>query len=241
MTRTLGVICARGGSKGFPGKNIAYVGGVSILQRSQVQANNSKLLSRWVVSTDNLDYYRYVWENHFLLRPPELATDDARIEGALQHALKYCEEEEGEEYDYICMLLNTHPLRMANDIDRCIEFLADHKDGTAIRSGYWIEHPYELVVRTGNEESMGVISNFSDAYQRQGVNRSVFLGNGAVVVTTRKCLVDEDTLYGSKCFLAGMPMWRSLDVDSPEDLKACEIILRGIESCESVSAEAAVA
>ncbi|MHA2265096.1 MAG: hypothetical protein ACXAEN_22105, partial [Candidatus Thorarchaeota archaeon] len=152
-------------------------------------------------------------------RPAHLAQDDSRIEGALQHALKFCEDEEEERYDYICMLLNTHPLRTSEDIDGCIHAVQLDPEATAIKTGYWIEHPYELSVKVGCGV-MGVL--YSGYYQRQGIDRNVFLGNGAVVVTARKCLMEDNSIWGTKCKLYSMPVWRSIDIDSEEDLEYAE-------------------
>ena len=243
MARTLGVICARGGSKGFPGKNLAMLDGDPLITHSMNQARGSELLDRWVVSTDSDQIGVFVieagWPASLIWRPDELATDDARIEGALQHALKYCEEEEEVQYDYICMLLNTHPLRTSRDINSAIYAMTSaEKHIDSIVSGYWIDHPYEL--RT---LAMLPLNNHYDpsrAYRRQDAD-ALFLGNGAVVVMTRKCLMEKDSIWGDVARHSDMPAWRSQDVDSPEDLKACEIILRGMRECSVSSVEASVA
>ncbi len=232
MARTLGVICARGGSKGLPGKNLMEVDGKSMLQRSIEQARGSKLLTRWVVSTDN-EAIAEVAKVHDkdcvpFMRPREYAQDDTRIEYALTHALEFCEDEEGEEYDFICMLLNTMPLRESVDIDVCIGMMEDIAD--SVVSGYWIEHPYELRF-SPRQLSHGEYCSWDDNRAIRGFNRqmvaSVFLGNGAVVVTRRSCLAEKRTIWGEPSLLYPMPMWRSIDVDDADDLRAVECILRG--------------
>jgi len=234
MARTLGVICARGGSKEFPEKNLATLYGLPLVCHSIKQARGSTLLSRWLVSTDNEKIRdkanRYHCRSAPFLRPPELAKDDSRIEGALQHALEYCEKEEGVRYDHICMLLNSHPLRTSEDIDGCIELTKVGPVAIAVYdsvvSGYWIHHPYELRPVGSRRVSLEKNRFYRNFYQRQDSPR-LFLGNGAVVVMRRDCLVDKDSIWGERSYLYPMPMWRSQDVDSPADLEACKILLGG--------------
>ncbi len=227
MNRTLGVICARGGSKGLPGKNLMQVNGKSMIQHSIEQARGSKLLTRWVVSTDNAAIQE-VANTHQkdcapFLRPAELAESDSRIEGALQHALGYCEMAEGDEvYDYICMLLNTMPLRTRLDIDGVIAGHEIEGSFDSVITGYWIDHPYEL--RTSN---MKRLLEYSGQYQRNG--NSAFLGNGAVVSMTRECLMEKDSIWGENSLSYVMPAFRSIDIDTQDDLRAVESILRGMQ------------
>ena len=58
------------------------------------------------------------------MRPAELARDETPTMPVLQHAVRKLEEA-GEQYDAICILQPTHPFRSADDIDRCVELLAN--------------------------------------------------------------------------------------------------------------------
>lgn len=239
MPRTLGVICARGGSKGLPGKNLMQVNGKSMIQHSIEQARGSKLLTRWVVSTDNVAIQEvanaYQKDCAPFLRPAELAEDDSRIEGALQHALEWCERED-ESYDYICMLLNTMPLRTSEDIDGCVEMMGFVKiNGRLIAvprdsviSGYMIDHPYEIRPVNFDGRAFEATRLYRTSYTRQD-SPEVFLGNGCVVVMTRECLVEKNSIWGDKSRLYPMPAFRSIDIDTPDDLQAVESILRGMQ------------
>ncbi len=232
MARTLGVICARGGSKGLPGKNLMQVNGKSMIQHSIEQARGSTLLTRWVVSTDSVAIQEVANAHQKdcapFLRPAELAEDDSRIEGALQHALKSCENEDRVYYDSVCMLLNTMPLRASDDIDRCVALMP--LDGTvdSVISGYWIVHHYEL--RTVNFDGYFYGDKqrlYCTEYQREKEPK-VFLGNGAVVVTERNCLM-RGSIWGNRSLPYAMPVFRSIDIDTKDDLHAVECILRGMQ------------
>ena len=49
----LGIIPARGGSKGLPGKNLMALGGRSLIRRALDSAADSALLTDYVVTTDS--------------------------------------------------------------------------------------------------------------------------------------------------------------------------------------------
>ncbi len=121
----LGVIPARGGSKGVPRKNIRPVAGKSLLAWTVEAAAASARLSRFVVSTEDQEIAK-VAEAHgasVLERPVELATDEASTLSVLQHALAHLPA------DIVVGLNPTSPIRREGLIDRCIErFLAADAD-----------------------------------------------------------------------------------------------------------------
>lgn len=237
MARVLGVICARGWSAGLPGKNAAQVAGHSMLWHSIQQARGSLTLSRFVVSTDSeklRDEANGILQDCApFIRPAELATSDAKIERALQHALGYCETQEGEGYDYICMLLNSHPLRVSADIDGSVVTLDNAPEEysfDSVLSGYWIEHPYELRPMSKSpigDIAFGKLRLYNQYYRRQQDMSKVFLGNGAVVVMTWECLMKKDSIWGDKSLVYPMPMYRSVDIDTEDQLRFAELMLGG--------------
>lgn len=227
MARTLGVICARGGSKGFPRKNLATICDRPMLYHSIKAAEDSELLTRWVVSTDDEEIAEVARgmspDSVPFMRPASLATDEARIEGALSYTLERVEAEENAIYDYVVMLLNTHPLRTSRDIDGCIRVAMQDRSVDSVLSGYFIQHPYEL--RTVD----GVLPQYKGKYRRQDCKRGLFLGNGAVVVTKRDCLRQTQSIWGDTSLWYGVPIWRSIDVDSKEQIPVVEYLLRGMK------------
>ncbi len=112
----LGVIPARGGSKRFPGKNVAPFRGVPLLVWSIWTAGRSEFIDILVCSTDDDEIYDLAfWYCTAVRRPPELATDTATSEDVLRHALSFYPA------DIVVLLQPTSPLRTTEDIDTCIE------------------------------------------------------------------------------------------------------------------------
>lgn len=125
MSTFLGIIPARGGSKRFPGKNIATLCGKPLIAWTIEAAKQSKLDS-FIVSTDSRDIadvaHRYgAWVP--FLRPAELATDKAKTVDVLRHAVRYAVEECGIKPDYIVTLQPTTPTRTERDINVVVDFL----------------------------------------------------------------------------------------------------------------------
>ena len=133
----LGVIPARGGSKGILRKNIMNLLGKPLVNWSIEAAQKSKLIDRFVVSTDDMEIAE-ISRNcgaEVLMRPHKYATDSASTVSVLQHAISEIEAET------IVLLQPTSPIRVNNIIDTAIEnFLKSNADTLA--TGY-ISHHYE--------------------------------------------------------------------------------------------------
>lgn len=113
----LGVIPARGGSKGIPKKNIKPIAGTPLIAWTIEQAKKSELLNTFFVSTDSNEIadIAKLYGSRVLSRPPELATDDSLIINTLQHILLYYPAKN------IVLLQPTSPIRSPNLIDNCIK------------------------------------------------------------------------------------------------------------------------
>lgn len=134
--RTLALIPARGGSKGLPKKNIMPIAGKPLIAWTIEQATESKHVDRVVVSTDNAEIAevaRNCGADVPFMRPPELATDEAKTVDVALHALAKLKEDE-DRYDVLALLEPTFPTRDAKDIDICLEILNGNPRALAIVS-----------------------------------------------------------------------------------------------------------
>ena len=117
----LGVIPARGGSKGVPQKNVRQVCGKPLIAWTIEAAQQSVLLDRWVVSTEDPEIARISrrYGAEILNRPPQLATDTTPTLHVLKHALNHVSA------DIVVLLQPTSPIRSSGLIDRCIRQFQD--------------------------------------------------------------------------------------------------------------------
>ena len=138
----LGLIPARGGSKGVPGKNLRTVGGKPLIAWTVSAAHRAKTLDRVILSTDDAEIAEvaraYDCDVPFM-RPAELATDDAAMLDVVRHAIRSLEET----YDYVVLLQPTSPLRTAGDIDAAVELCHGDQAATCVsvcepeKSPFW--------------------------------------------------------------------------------------------------------
>jgi len=121
--RFLGVIPARGGSKGIPRKNIKEIAGKPLIAWTIEAAKASKKLDRFVVSTEDSEIASISkkYGAEVIDRPIELATDEATTLSVLQHVLSKIDA------DAVVILQPTSPVRDRGIIDKCIERFKDAK------------------------------------------------------------------------------------------------------------------
>ena len=143
--KILGVIPARGGSKGIPNKNIKDLSGKPLIYYTITEAQQSTLLSDTIVSTDSMlikEVAETFGANVPFLRPNELSHDTALAIPTIQHAVRTYEGIVGFDYDYVVMLQPTAPLREASDIDNSLKILIDsQKDSIISITDVYNYHP----------------------------------------------------------------------------------------------------
>lgn len=127
--KVLITICARGGSKGIPGKNIKLLNGKPLIGYSidvakQFQAKFPQ--TDIVLSTDSYEIIQ-VAESCGLKseykRPDYLANDTVGKIDAIKDVLVYSEEKCGSKYDYVLDLDVTSPLRNMTDLETAFNLL----------------------------------------------------------------------------------------------------------------------
>ncbi|MBU5355391.1 acylneuraminate cytidylyltransferase family protein [Paenibacillus barcinonensis] len=222
----LGVIPARGGSKGLPGKNIRLLDGKPLIEYSIEAALKSGCVTRVVVSTDDesiAHVARLAGAEVPFLRPAELATDEAKSIDVLRHAVQHYEEK-GHHHEHVLLLQPTSPLRTATDIREAMkQFL--QSDADSLQSiAPARTHPYLLRQRTG----IGQLTPYLEAefhLRRQDLEK-VYELNGALYLMKRNLLMEQGKIVGASNQGYIMPAERSIDIDTLWDFQLAEWILR---------------
>ena len=122
--RVVALICARGGSKGLPGKNIRPLAGKPLIAWAIEQARAVKRIGRVIVSTDSEEIAavaRQAGAEVPFLRPAELAQDKSPEWLVWRHALDYLKVNEGSYPDALIVVPATAPLRAVADLERCLD------------------------------------------------------------------------------------------------------------------------
>ena len=231
MASVLGVITARGGSKGLPNKNILPLDGKPLIAHTIEAALNSQLMDRVVVSTDHLDIAetarKYGAEVPFI-RPSELAQDDTLAFPVLIHAFQWLKEHEGYRPNYVMLLQPTSPLRTSGDIDNAIQLALD-KDADGVVGMCGIKHhPYwtKSVSEDGRIVDFMTLDKPSEvAYSRRQDLPTVYVVNGAIYLSKPQVLLELQSFFTAETYAYIMPPERSIDIDAIWDLKFAELVL----------------
>ncbi len=158
------LICARGGSKGLPGKNIRSLDGVPLIGWSINAAKALDNISRIIVSTDSAEIVQVAKEHGAevpFMRPDYLAQDNSPEWLVWRHAINYLEENDREAIDALIVLPVTAPLRSVGDINACIDLFESEDVDSVITVSEASRSPY-----------FNMIHNNKDGYS---VNIPIFL------------------------------------------------------------------
>ncbi len=219
--RVLGVIPARGGSKGIPQKNLALLGGKPLLWYTARAAREARRLTDLVVSTEDRAIATVARELSLRVidRPAALATDATPTAPVLQHALEVL----GGSYDYVFTLQVTTPFRTAGDIDAAIELA----DTTRAESVIGVVRVYDThPARIKRIENQRLADYFpEEEHQRRQDLPPAYLRNGAVYLT-RVDVLERGLIRGRDQVPYEMPPERSINIDEPLDLLTAEAMLK---------------
>jgi len=222
----LAIIPARCGSKGLPGKNILPLIGKPLIAWSINASLKSKFVTSTIVSSDCDEILNVAKEFGAtpLKRPKELAQDSSPSEPLISHAIEHFERE-GEFFDYLILLQPTSPLRDASDIDSAIKkLLANNAD--ALISVYEPSHsPFKAFTTNSEGYLQGIVDNETPFMRRQDLP-SVYLTNGAIYIIKTEEFKKTRRLFASKTLPYIMPKEKSVDIDTPDDLKSAEEYLK---------------
>jgi CMP-N-acetylneuraminic acid synthetase len=226
IVTTLGVIPARGGSKGIPQKNLAMLCGRPLLAYTADAARRSASLTRVIVSTDDGaigDAARALGLEVPFLRPAALAADEMPMLPVLQHAVAAMADH-GFRAEVVVLLQPTSPLRRSEHIDAAVELL-DRSGADSVVSVVEVPHQFNplSVLRLDDERLRPFLEGPSVA-GRQNKPR-VLARNGPAVLATRVATLDRGSLYGDDCRPLLMSAEDSLDVDTAWDLSLAELLL----------------
>lgn len=219
--KILGLIPARGGSKGIPRKNIIELGGKPLIAWTIDEAKKSAHIDRLILSSEDPEIIetarRFGCEAPFV-RPAELSRDETPGIEPVLHAVKAVAG-----YDYVVLLQPTSPLRVADDIDRCIEKCVDGGFDSCVSVKEAGDHPY-LMFRLGDAGALEKLHP-EKADRRQDLP-DFYVLNGAVYVAKIPALLSEKDFIMARTAGYSMPYSRSIDVDTPDDLELLNIYIK---------------
>lgn len=201
----VGIIPARGGSKGVPRKNIKPICGHPLIAWTIQAALAAKSLDRVVVSTEDREIadVSRAYGAEVLDRPAELAVDTALSRDVIAHALEATGAANS------VLLQATSPIRSPGLIDRVIE---------AFQGGTWDS------MSTGQEHPL--YPPHGVEHRRQDI-KSVFVNDGSVIVSTRETVLNQ-SLFGKRAGTLVTSREENVDIDDEFDFWLAEKVLERV-------------
>lgn len=224
--RILGLILARGGSKGLPDKNVRRIANKPLIEWTVEAGLHSRYIDDLLLSTDSqliADIAIMAGAKAPFLRPSEFAKDTSPSIDAILHAVNWVEEHWGQ-YEYLVLLEPTSPLREALDIDAAIEALENDNDAESIVGVCKTEaiHPaFFCYIREGR---LAPYSGSFEVKRRQEIE-DLFFFEGSVYVSHISSLKTRKAFYHDKTIPYIVPKWKSFEIDDIIDFIIVERLL----------------
>ena len=223
--RVLGIITARGGSKGVPGKNLKLLAGKPLLAYTIEAARASRVLDRVILSTEDEAIAAAARELGCevpFIRPAELSRDDTPHLPVIQHASAWMQNQGNYQSDVVMVLQPTSPLRTATDITHAIALLESSGADSVLSVTEVPAHNHPS--RTLRLDDEGFAELFANgAPVRTRINRrqdlpEAWVMNGAIYACrTRLLSAPDPSLYGDRVVAYRMPIERSISIDTMDD------------------------
>ncbi len=220
--RVLGIIPARGGSKGVPSKNIIKINGKPLIQYTLDTVTGSRLLKDVFVSTDSDEILELVNKigGKTLKRSSKNATDTSSVNDVIHEVLKKIDKS----YDIIMLLQPTAPIREPSDIDNVIKMFQD-KEVTSVVSVVELDdiHPARMYSLCNNR-LLPLVPE--DMEKRRQDLEPVYLRNGAIYAIRMEAFKEHDKIILPEGTPYIMPQDQWLNIDAPRDIKIAEVFLK---------------
>jgi len=228
--RVLGLVPARGGSRGTAPGNAGRLAGRPLLAYTADCAARARSLDRVVLSTEDREIAAIAQACGLdvpFLRPAELAADGAPLVAVVDHALRWMEER-GERWDAVCVLSPGHPLRRSEDVDACVALL-EREEADAVLAVAPVPDAYNphwvytrcdqgcIHLATGERAPIPRRESLPPAYRREG----------SVCVTRRDVVLHQKSLYGRSLLGHVVDAAGAFALETPEDWCRAETLLEG--------------
>jgi len=225
----LGLIPARGGSKGLPGKNIVELCGKPLIAWSIETALQAGCIDELAVSTDSEEIAKIAEQSGAVvpfLRPAALATDTSPSIDVVTHALDYYRDRRSKNFDFVVLIEPTSPLREASDIDLALEeMLAAGADSVVSVCLAGNSHP-AFMFRVGVDGRLEATQSGGFKTLRRQDLEPAFFPEGMVYASCVKKLREHQGFFQLNTIGYIVPKWKSPEIDDIVDFLHVEAIMK---------------
>jgi CMP-N,N'-diacetyllegionaminic acid synthase len=230
----LGVVTARAGSKGIPGKNTRPLAGKPLIAYTVECALASGVFDRLILSTDDEEAARIARELGCevpFIRPAELSADDTPHLPVMQHAVAWMRDKQGYEADWVMILMPTSPLRQPSHIVESVALALRSGADSVVSVDEIPAHFNPMRAVTIDQDGWARLLVGDRPVKRRPVRRQnvpkAWVFNGAIYLFRGSLLTlhDEPSLYGDRVAAYVMPAPYGSNIDDPEDWAKVERLL----------------
>lgn len=221
----LGLIPARGGSKGIPGKNERLLAGRTLVERAADAARDSDAIDRIVLTTDSESIAQIAERARvdIVFRPPELAQDNSPMFPVIEHAL-HAVEADGWSCDAVALLQPTQPLRRPEHIRAAARILTETGASSVVSV-------VEIPLHFAPQYAMRLVDDRLETYLAEGAALTrrqqvepAYSRDGTIYLSRRETIRGGD-LYGVECRPLLVAASESVNLDTAEDWERAEMLL----------------
>ncbi len=224
--RFIGIIPARGGSKGISNKNLIPLEGKPLMDYTIEAAKGVQKLDRIILSTDDEAFAAHGKSQGIevpWLRPPHLAEDDTPMLDVLIHLFEQLRLD-GDQPTALVLLQPTSPLRQATHIEQAIEvFLKNDADNVVSV----VEVPHQFTPGSLMALEQNTLKPYLDGpmITLRQAKPMLYARNGPAILIVKSTVLEQGKLYGKRIFPFIMSHEDSIDIDEPDDLGLVEYYL----------------
>jgi CMP-N-acetylneuraminic acid synthetase len=217
------IICARGGSKGLPRKNLRMLAGETLIERPIRHALQSKYIDDVIVTTDSqeiADLAKKAGANAPFIRPDNLSEDLTTTEATLQHALLMYEKNVGFKFDICVFLTATDIFRNPDWIDEAIMKLNNNQNLESVFVGYKTHKNFWEQQEDG---SWRRLKEWMSIYSSRQVRRNIVREDTGLACASRAFLWREGRRIGDRvAVILTDDDFTSIDIHHEDDLMLAE-------------------
>lgn len=227
--KVVALTCARGGSKGLPGKNIRPLAGQPLIARAIAQAKAIRRIARVIVSTDSEQIAavaRAAGADVPFLRPAELAQDNSPEWLVWRHALNYLKEQDGVYPDALIVVPATAPLRAVKDLEHCLDEFEKGDADVVITVTDAHRNPYFNMIKVLPDGTASIVITGDKSIIRRQDAPVVYDVTTVAYVVRPEFVMTRNGVFEGKVGYVHIPAERALDIDTPLDFKIAEYLVQ---------------